>query len=346
MERKKLIRRAAVVGLALLAGSGLTALITYLALESAWSRHRSVMDEHVARLNQEYQSFLDETAKKISGLPADPRVIGDIQTRHYQERPGRWLYIWASTNGGDFAFGVPADAFARLNTFYEQNQSMITQDNHYAGRDAFLRALLHNRRRITVAQKESDEDDWWRFYREERDYDQYGRYYRPNTLFLSTPIQTAAGATVGNLNLKLVDEKDATLYWDRSQLDQSKSWFILLPVAGGVAVLSAIWLWFLLPSWVYIDARERGMPRPLLWSILTLFGNVFALMVYLISRPADAPELRCPKCAKTLNGSKAGCPYCGADLSSAFCPQCQYPLKPDWTFCPSCRSSITKSPAA
>lgn len=114
---------------------------------------------------------------------------------------------------------------------------------------------------------------------------------------------------------------------------------------GGVIAMfaSVIWLWFLLPSWVYIDAQQRHVPRPLLWSLLTLIGSVFALLVYLVSRPTDSGEFRCPQCSKMLNGSKAGCPYCGADLSAVFCPQCQYPLKPGWSFCPSCRSALTKT---
>jgi hypothetical protein len=346
VERKKLIRRAALVGLALLLASGLIALVAHLSLESRWERHQANRDDHVAKLTQEYQAYLDETAQKIKGLPADPRVIGEIQTRHYQERPAHWLYVWASTNSGEFAFGVPPDAFARLNTAFDQLQPVITQDNFYAGRDQFLRTLLHTRRTILVSPKTPGEDDWWRFYREDRDDDRWDRFHRTNSLFLSSPIQTAAGATVGNLNLKLVDEKDAPLYWSRRHLEENQASYVVLPVALAVGVLSLIWLWFLLPSWVYIDARERGVPRPLLWAVLTLLGNVFALMVYLVSRPTDVQELRCPKCAKALNGSKAGCPYCGADLSTAFCPQCQYPLKPDWTFCPSCRTSIAKTPAA
>jgi hypothetical protein len=114
---------------------------------------------------------------------------------------------------------------------------------------------------------------------------------------------------------------------------------------GGVIamVASVIWLWFLLPSWVYIDAQQRHVPRPLLWSLLTLIGSVFALIVYLVSRPTDTGEFQCPQCGKTLNGSKAGCPYCGADLSAVFCPQCQYPLKASWSFCPSCRSALGKT---
>jgi hypothetical protein len=335
MERKKLIRRAAIVGLGVLLACAVAAFIAWRRLDSGWKQQVRERDEHVAQLTQEYQAYLDGTVKKIKGLPVDPHVIGEIQTRHYQERPARWIYVWASTNTGDFSFGVPADAFLRLNAAYDQYQAVIARDNFYAGRDQFLRTLLHARRPIALPQKDNEKDQederelgWWRFFREEREHN----------LYLSSPIQTAAGATVGNLNLKLVDEKDARLYESSDRHVDDDPWFVVLPVAGGIAVLAVVWLWFLLPSWVYIDARERGVPRPLIWAALTVPGTIFALMVYLVSRPAGLPELRCPQCSKALNGSKAGCPYCGADLSAAFCTQCQYPLKPDWAFCPSCRA--------
>ena len=156
-------------------------------------------------------------------------------------------------------------------------------------------------------------------------------------IFLSSPIQDAAGATVGNLNLKLVNVKGPATSKDDDVPQDVMIGAVIVMVA------SLVWLWFLVPSWVYIDAQQRHVPRPLLWSLLTLIGSVFALLVYLVSRPTDTGEFRCPKCSQMLNGSKAGCPYCGADLSAVFCPQCQYPLKPGWSFCPSCRSALTKT---
>ena len=119
-------------------------------------------------------------------------------------------------------------------------------------------------------------------------------------------------------------------------------WRDVQTLSGVSAVASILWLAFLVPSWVYIDAQERRLPRPLLWALLTLVGNVVGLLVYLISRPDEVTDLRCPRCGKRLNGSKAGCPYCGADLSAVFCPKCQYPLKPDWAFCPDCRAPLAK----
>jgi RNA polymerase subunit RPABC4/transcription elongation factor Spt4 len=344
VERKKILRRAALIGVTVFLVAAVTAGSMALIVRRSEARQRVLAEEQLAQLGREYQGYLDETAKTIKGLPVDPKVIGEIQTRNYQQQPALWLYVWASSNAGDFQFGVPSDAFARLNTAYDQNRDAIGKDNHFANRDQFLRTLLHHTRRIEAAEPGTSDDDrgarrretsWWRFYSETEDWE----FRSGRVIFLSSPIQDAAGATVGNLNLKLVNVKGPAASRDDDVPET-------IMIGGVVAmVASVIWLWFLVPSWVYIDAQQRHVPRPLLWSLLTLIGNVFALLVYLVSRPTDTGEFRCPQCSKMLNGSKAGCPYCGADLSAVFCPQCQYPLKPGWSFCPSCRSALGKTSA-
>jgi hypothetical protein len=346
LDRKKILRRAALMGASLLVVSLVVDGIASAGRHRARVRQQADRDGHLAGLGKEYQAYLDETAKKITALPVDPRVIGEVQTRHYQQRPARWMYVWGADNKGTFLFGVPTDEFARLNTAYDQNQEVIARDNHFANRDQFLRTFLHEPRRISPPKSGEDKKDgerdpdadWWRFYRDSEDYS----WGRRNTLFLSSPIQDASGATVGNLNLKLVEARE-----EASDSASSFSvWSDVQDIAHVTSVLSLVWLWFMLPTWVYIDAQQRGVPRPLLWALLTVIGSVFALMVYLISRPAGVAEFRCPHCSKPLNGSKAGCPYCGADLSAVFCPRCQYPVKPDWSFCPSCRGALVRTPAA
>jgi hypothetical protein len=338
VARKKILLRAAAVGFAVLVAALGTALVTHVRDRQERGRLRAAREESAAKLAKEYQASLDEMAQKIKALPVDPKVIGEIQTTHFQQRPERALYVWATANDGRFLFGVPADAFARLNTVYDQNQEVIAKDNHFASRDRFLRALLHHPGRLEPIRPRNDDDrkgrrgeeEWWRFYQEN---DDWGR----PALHLSSPIQDAGGTTVGNLNLKLVETAP-----DRFQGSDLRD---VSQVATVVAVFSLLWLWFLVPSWVYIDAQQRHVPRPLLWALLTLVGNVVALLVYLISRPEDGGEQRCPQCGKALHGAKAGCPYCGADLSAVFCARCQYPLKPEWGFCPGCRTAVGDGPA-
>jgi double zinc ribbon protein len=348
LERKTVVRRAALIGLAVLVTAGVAGAISFRVERRAQSEARSARQQWIARLATEDQALLDGMAQKITGLPVDPKVIAEVQAAHYRQRPERWLYVWATANDGRFLFGVPSDAFARLNTVYDQSQQVIAQDNHYATRDQFLRALLHEDRRIAPVKPGSPEggagspqaahdDEWWRRYNEERD-----RRFEGNVLFLSSPIQGATGGIEGNLNLKAVELSRGPVEAEQS-LD---FWRNVQNLSGMLAVPSILWLAFLVPSWVYIDAQERRLPRPLLWALLTVVGNVVGLLVYLISRPDDVTDLRCPQCGKKLNGTKAGCPYCGADLSAVFCPKCQYPLKPDWSFCPDCRGPLAKGGAA
>jgi hypothetical protein len=109
--------------------------------------------------------------------------------------------------------------------------------------------------------------------------------------------------------------------------------------AGGVIGLSLFFLWVLLPTWVYVDARERGTRRAPLFAFLTVLSSLVGLVVYLIARPEEARTLTCPACGREVNGG-AFCPHCGKDLSSSICAACRYPLKTDWAFCPSCRAEI------
>jgi hypothetical protein len=348
MKKKTIVRGAAAIGALVF----LVCAVVLLVIDSRREALRRAQGErrlaHVERLRHEYQAFLDETAARVGGPPGDPRVIGDLQARHLRELPARSLYVWASRGDGQFVFGVPREAFLRLNGAFDRFQPVIGRDNHYATRDHFLRALLHETRPLTLEEDagedrrrgRSDEKEWWRFHRSPGRFSEWDRGFPsgPIEVFLSAPIPDAKGATVGDLNLKLVDERgpaDPAAGWNDTLRELGKA--LTVPL-----VLSVIWLWFLLPSWVYVDARERGMPRPVLWAFLTLIGSAFALLVYLLSRPTPPADPRCPKCAKTLNEVKAGCPYCGADLSSAFCAQCQYPLAADWAFCPACRGAIGK----
>jgi hypothetical protein len=114
-------------------------------------------------------------------------------------------------------------------------------------------------------------------------------------------------------------------------------------VCAGLMAASIAALWVLLPTWVYVDARERGVRRAPLFAFLTVISSLVGLVVYLIARPEELKRLTCPGCAREVNGG-AFCPHCGRDLSSAICSACRYPLKPDWAFCPACRNEIKPQP--
>ena len=160
---------------------------------------------------------------------------------------------------------------------------------------------------------------------------------RDDWMVFSAPLKADDGSALGNLYLKMEDLEGRWEPWTDSDAEKLRA------AAAGVCGFAAVFLWFLLPTWVYVDARERGVRRAMLWSFLVLISVFVGLVVYLIARPEET-TLKCPGCEREVNGG-AYCPHCGHDLSSAFCATCRYPLKPDWGFCPSCRTEVGRSGA-
>ena len=105
-------------------------------------------------------------------------------------------------------------------------------------------------------------------------------------------------------------------------------------VASGLiplCLLGILALILLMAFWVLRDARKRDF-KPALWGILVLLGNVVALIVYLIVRPADC---RCPACGANVKRGYLVCPMCAEPLR-ARCPGCGKPQEDAWVCCPYC----------
>ena len=75
--------------------------------------------------------------------------------------------------------------------------------------------------------------------------------------------------------------------YNHSEWEPGLGWMAGVMLAG----LSLLAYWLSLPLWVFLDAQERG-ERALAWSIFVLFGNLIALLSYLLGRvPPQAPIL-------------------------------------------------------
>ena len=94
---------------------------------------------------------------------------------------------------------------------------------------------------------------------------------------------------LGNLYLKVTNLEDGRRYYNADGYRDPRDISSLLFGA------SVLFLWFLLPTWVYLDAKGRGVNSPVRWSILTLVSLVFGLAVYLILRPETRNERGVPK---------------------------------------------------
>jgi RNA polymerase subunit RPABC4/transcription elongation factor Spt4 len=136
-------------------------------------------------------------------------------------------------------------------------------------------------------------------------------------------------------------------------------WFPAWPFISFLS-LAMLVLWIAVIVWVYRDAERRNM-NGVLWALLVFFGNLIALLIYLIIRsdhpqsaappaasapPATAPPASaqtapaaCPSCHKSVSGGYTYCPHCGAALRTV-CPSCSKPVEKDWKACPYCGKKL------
>jgi DNA-directed RNA polymerase subunit RPC12/RpoP len=70
------------------------------------------------------------------------------------------------------------------------------------------------------------------------------------------------------------------------------------------------WLFvFLLAVWVIRDARNRSVENGLFWMLLIVPFNVFALLIYLVSRPSGT-LIKCSNCRNYRLRHVGICPHC------------------------------------
>ena len=332
-NKKKLITRMAVWTAGLLAVAALAGGGALAALHFEERRWRDAQRREREQVVERSRRYLGEVAGRIRKLPVDPTLVGEIESRYFDEQARGAMHVWAMGTGGEFLFGVPREVFSRLNAIYDREVTPRLKEGVYLDRQTFLRSLVDRSEEIGpkdfTPELPEGGDAWrdWRF---------RGRDER--TFVVSTPLKTEDGVALGSLYLKR-SPGEREHYRPDGVLEGMGA------AAGAVAMLAFLFLWVLLPTWVYVDARERGVRRAPLFAFLTVLSSLVGLVVYLIARPEDAKTLSCPGCGREVNGG-AFCPHCGRDLSACFCPACRYPLKPDWVFCPSCRTEIKPPPSA
>jgi len=337
--KKKLIGR-----LAMAAGGVLAVALLVLAATALIARAQR--EEQAQRAVQEREQLVErsrkyvaELAQRVDRLPVDPGLVGEVESRYFQEYPAAPMQVWAMGTDGSFLFGVPRESFDKLNAIYDREVEPNLREGVFIDRQTFLRTLADSSEEIGPAsfapkarerQAETDEEtgvwDRWR---------QYGR--NPERSFVvSAPLKGAAGVALGSVYLK------REIPWQHGDVGNDVR--EVADAAGVVAGFTAAFLWLLLPTWVYVDARGRGVRRAWLFAFLTALSGPLGLIVYLIARPEGPLSLQCPGCGREVDGG-AFCPHCGRDLSTAFCATCRYPLKPGWSYCPACRSEIRPQPS-
>jgi len=108
------------------------------------------------------------------------------------------------------------------------------------------------------------------------------------------PVVNDKGGAIGELYLKIDDYKNKRNYYAKFNLQRNDIFSTLIPLFGMFTGISGLLLWFLLPTWVYVDARQRDMKNASLWGFLTLISGIFGFIVYLIVRPTTIKKMTCP----------------------------------------------------
>jgi hypothetical protein len=339
--KKKLISR---LGLGAGAVLVIAAIVGAAGLRLDWTYRRGFEDAQQRARQQRIEktrAYLGELAKRIDKLPVDPTLVSEIESHYFEEQATGPLYVWAMDTKGDFAFGVPQAAFNKVNAVYDSELTPRLKEGVLLDRLTFLMSLVDDSDEIgpelAVAGKPPLAEGRVVELVERGRRFRYNRREPDQSFVLSTPLRRGDGSALGSLYLKGTPMRDS--YYQRPE-----SLEVVLHVAAALMVASTAFLWMLLPTWVYVDARERGVRRAPLFAFLTVISSLVGLVVYLISRPEELKRLTCPGCSREVNGG-AFCPHCGRDLSAAICAACRYPLKPDWAFCPTCRTEI-KPPVA
>jgi hypothetical protein len=111
-------------------------------------------------------------------------------------------------------------------------------------------------------------------------------------------------------------------------------------MALGAALALVIFVYGFLVSYVYGDAKRRGM-RPVPWALVAAFvPNALGFIAYFLLRePLLQP---CAACGATGRRDFAFCPQCGSPLRRV-CSACRRPVEPAWSHCAHCGTKIPAS---
>jgi hypothetical protein len=331
--KKKLIYRLAVWAGVVLVIAASTAVFGLVAEDSERRRFSEEQERAKQQRIEASRAYVTELAQRVKKLPADATLVGEIESRYFEEQANGPFYVWAMDTRGQFAFGVPQSAFSKVNAIYDREVTPRLKEGVFLDRQTFLMSLIDDSDEIGPELVPDDKAVLATELVERGRRFRLNQWEPENAFVLSSPLKAEDGSPLGSLYLK------RTLVRDQTRYHEDKGLEVVVSVAGVLAVASLVFLWVLLPTWVYVDARERGVRRAPLFAFLTVISSLVGLLVYLIARPEEARRLSCPGCAREVNGG-AFCPHCGRDLATAICPACRYPLKPDWAFCPACRTEI------
>lgn len=114
------------------------------------------------------------------------------------------------------------------------------------------------------------------------------------------------------------------------------------PLAARIVLVAAlsllVFLYGFLVSYVYGDAKRRGMRQGIWTLVAALVPNALGFIAYFLLRE---PVLQhCGTCGATARRDLAFCPRCGSPLRPV-CPACRRPLETAWSHCAHCGTKVS-----
>ena len=324
MNKKNFIKKMAVPAVILFTLSLIILIVQVPIKDALYKNHKNEFNKYFISFNEHNYDLLKDIAGSIKSLPVDTFIVTKIDSTCLinplkLERPQK--YIWMSSINGNFIFGAPDADFQKLNDEYNEAQQTHAGNNKYYNRNKFLESHLAN---LSVISKPN-----------------YGfgdrQYFKNTTSIYSNHVYDYNGKLIGELHLLVDDKVNVKKYLANSG---SEFWESVNFIFAPILQIAIIFLWFLLPTWVYLDAKEHMVENPGIWVLLTVISFIFGLIIYLIVRPNPLKSYNCPECNGKLNESSAYCPYCGCDLKNMYCQYCKYPIKLEWQFCPNCKAEL------
>ena len=145
------------------------------------------------------RKYLGELAKRIDKLPVDPTLVGEIESRYFEEQASGPMRVWAMGTGGEFLFGVPKESFSRLNAVYDREITPRLKEGVFLDRQSFFLGHLEEGGDLVLPEDLVGD--------EEQSADVLGQLRRyadrsERAFVLSAPLKTADGVALGSLYLK------------------------------------------------------------------------------------------------------------------------------------------------
>ena len=172
--KKRLIGRLAIAAGVVLALALVVLAGTSLALqeerESRADRERRQREALVERSRK----YVAELARRVERVPVDPALAGEIEARYFEEYASGPIQVWAMGTDGRFLFGVPREAFDKLNAIYDRDVAPNLKQGVFVDRQTFLRTLADaseeiGPRSFAAEPSEDDAAAWERWRRFGRD---------------------------------------------------------------------------------------------------------------------------------------------------------------------------------